>query len=237
MSNKFAIVAGGTGGLGRAVCRRLIDRGFDLAVTYIIPEEAEILEQELALGEDRLMLRRVDCSDSTAVTEFFAEAMQGRDDLTALVHLVGGWLGGRDVEDTDDVRFDRMIDLNLRTSFNTARAAIPHLRAAPWGRIVLIGSRAAIEPPAGQATYNLAKAGVIALARSIAQELGDSHVTANVIMPSMIDTPAFRAAVPYADYVNWPKPDEIANVIDFLTGHRSAVIDGAQIPVWGAAEF
>jgi len=235
MSNHFAIVAGGTGGLGRAVCRRLADRGFDLAATYIIPEEAEILEHELALPEDRLTLRRVDCSDSDAVAEFFTEVMDGRDHLTGLVHLVGGWTGGRDVEDTDDLRFDRMIDLNLRTSFNTARMAIPHLRAAPWGRIVMIGSRAAIEPPAGQASYNLAKAGVIALARTIAQELGDSHVTSNVIMPSMIDTPAFRAAVPYADYVNWPTPAQIAGVVSFLVSEDSAVVNGAMVPVFGAA--
>lgn len=230
-----AIVAGGTGGLGRAVCKRLADRGFNLAVTYIVPEEAELLEAELRLDEDRLLLRRVDCSDPSAVAALFGEVTGTFDEFSALVHLVGGWTGGRDVEDTDDIRFDRMIDLNLRTSFNMARSAIPLLRQAKWGRIVMIGSRAAIEPPSGQATYNLAKAGVVALTRSLAQELGDSQVTSNVIMPSMIDTPAFRRAVPYADYVDWPTPDEIAAVVSFLVSEESSVINGAMVPVYGAA--
>ena len=103
--------------------------------------------------------------------------------------------------------------------------------------IVLMGSRHATETPSGQAAYNVAKAGVGALGRSVANELSDHNITCNVLLPSVIDTPTTRAALPYAEYVNWPKPEDIANVIDFLTGHRSAVIDGAEIPVWGAAEI
>jgi NAD(P)-dependent dehydrogenase (short-subunit alcohol dehydrogenase family) len=111
------------------------------------------------------------------------------------------------------------------------------MRNQDWGRVVMLGSRQAVDPPAGQAAYNMAKAGVAALGKSVAREMSDTNVTCNVILPSVIDTQRTREALPYADYVDWPKPDEIANVIDFLTGHRSAVIDGAQIPVWGAAEF
>jgi NAD(P)-dependent dehydrogenase (short-subunit alcohol dehydrogenase family) len=128
-----------------------------------------------------------------------------------------------------------MIDLNLRSAFNAVRASIPHLKEQDWGRIVLMGSRHAIDTPSGQAAFNIAKAGVGALGRSVASELSDTSVTCNVLLPSVIDTPTTRAALPYAEYVDWPKPEEIANVIDFLTGHRSAVIDGAEIPVWGAA--
>jgi NAD(P)-dependent dehydrogenase (short-subunit alcohol dehydrogenase family) len=137
------------------------------------------------------------------------------------------------VEETDDIRFDRMIDLNLRTSFNAVRATIPHLRDADWGRIVMIGSRSAVDPPAGQAMYNVAKAGVIALVRTIAEEVSDSEVTANVILPSLIDTPAFREVVPFASYVDWPTPEEIATVIEFLVSPVSGVINGAMVPVYG----
>ena len=150
-----------------------------------------------------------------------------------LIALVGGWSGGRDVEETDDFRFDRMIDLNLRSAFYSARAALPHLREAEWGRVILIGSRAAIEPAPGQAAYNIAKAGVIALARTIAQEVNDAPVTANVVLPSVIDTPAFREVVPFGDYVDWPTPEEIAQVIDFLASPDSSVINGAMIPAYG----
>ncbi|MCJ7725368.1 MAG: SDR family oxidoreductase, partial [Acidimicrobiia bacterium] len=125
------------------------------------------------------------------------------------------------------------IDVNLRSAFYSTRAALPHLREAEWGRIILMGSRAAIEPAPGQAAYNIAKAGVIALARTIAQEVNDAPVTANVVLPSVIDTPAFRSLVPFGDYVDWPTPQEIASVIDFLASPDSSVINGAMIPAYG----
>jgi NAD(P)-dependent dehydrogenase (short-subunit alcohol dehydrogenase family) len=148
---------------------------------------------------------------------------------------VGGWAGGRDVEETDDVRFERMIDLNLRSAFYAVRAAVPYLKEAGWGRIVLVGSKSAVDHPTGQAAFNLSKAGVVALAKSVAQELDGSGVTANVLMPSVIDTPATRQSLPYADYVNWPTPDEIAAVAHFLLSDDSSVMNGAAIPVYGRA--
>jgi NAD(P)-dependent dehydrogenase (short-subunit alcohol dehydrogenase family) len=228
-----AVITGGTGGLGRKVAQRLVDGGFNLAVTYLVPEEADDLEGALKVPEERVLLQRVDCSDPEAVGDLMNHVADRFGGINVLCALVGGWSGGRDVDETDDVRFDRMIDLNLRTAFYASRAVLPHLREAEWGRIILMGSRAAIEPPAGQAAYNMAKAGVIALARTIAQEMGDAPITANVLLPSVIDTPAFREAIPFADYVNWPTPEEIAGVIAFLASPESQVINGAMIPVFG----
>jgi NAD(P)-dependent dehydrogenase (short-subunit alcohol dehydrogenase family) len=228
-----AVITGGTGGLGREVAKRLAATGHRLAITYLIPEEANEVEAILGLPEDRLVLRRVDCTDAEAVAAFVTETESAFGGINALIALVGGWAGGSDVEVTDDVRFERMIDLNLRTSFNAARAVLPALRRAAWGRIVMIGSRAALDAPAGQAMYNVAKAGVIALARTIAEEVNDTNVTANVILPALIDTPAFRDLVPFANYVDWPTPDEIAAVIEFLASPEASVISGAAVPVYG----
>lgn len=233
VENPVAIVTGGTGALGRALIPRLIRRDFKIAVTYLIPEEATSLEDEIELAEDQLFLRRVDCTDPEAVTAFMKDASDHFGTINVLCSLVGGWAAGRDVAETDDVRFDRMIDLNLRSAFYTVRAAIPHMRDAEWGRIIAVGSRAAIDTPAGQAAYNIAKAGVIALIKTVAVELDDTNVTANALLPSVIDTEATRAALPYADYVQWPKPPEIAAVIDFLASPNSGVINGAGIPVYG----
>ncbi|MEN8113682.1 MAG: SDR family NAD(P)-dependent oxidoreductase [Actinomycetota bacterium] len=235
--SNIAIVTGGTGAVGRALIPLLLQRNFKLAVTYIVPEQAAELEKEVDFSEHEILLRRVDAVDANATQQFVDEVVETFGGLNVLVSLVGGWAGGRDVHETDDVRFDRMIDLNLRSAFNVVRAAVPHMRDEDWGRILMLGSRQAFDAPAGQAAYNAAKAAVVALAKSVARELSDTNVTCNVLLPSVIDTERTRAALPFADYVNWPKPEEIANVIDFLTGHRSAVIDGAQIPVWGAAEF
>jgi len=235
VSDPVAVLTGGTGGWGREVAARLAGRGFRLAITYLVPEEANEVEVLLGLPEDRLFLKRVDCTDGEATTAFIDEVAETLGGLNVLGCLIGGWAGGRDVEETDDVRFERMIDLNLRTSFNAARAAIPHLRAAEWGRIIMMGSRSAVDPPSGQAVYNVAKAGVIALARSIAEEVSDAEITSNVVLPALIDTPAFRQVVPFANYVDWPTPTEIAAVIDFLASKDSSVISGAMIPVYGGS--
>jgi len=203
-------------------------------LTYLLPEEATALESLVDYDEDRLIMRRVDVADAKAVEAFMQEARETYGPINVMASLVGGWAGGRDVSETNDVRLDRMLDLNLRTAWNATRAAVP-LMSEDWGRIVLMGSKHAIDAPAGQAAYNVAKAGVLALAKSVATELLDSNTTCNALLPSVINTDATRAALPYADYVNWPQPEDIADVINFLASEQSKVVNGAFIPVWGSA--
>lgn len=233
MHENVAVVTGGTGGVGRALIPYLIRRDFKVAATYLIPDEARKLEDELDLDEDRLMLRRCDCTDVEAIESVMKDVVETFGGINVVAALVGGWAGGRDVAETDTVRFDRMIDLNLRSAFYTLRAAIPHMKNAEWGRIIAIGSRAASDNPAGQAVFNASKAAVTSLVQTLAKELDDTKITANVLVPSVIDTRATRAALPYADYVHWPKPAEIAAVLDFLLSPASEVINGALIPVFG----
>ena len=232
-SPSVAVVTGGTGALGRSLLPLLLRRRFKVAVSYLIPEEATEVEKDLDVGENRLMFRRVDCTDSGATGAFMQQVADTFGRINVLCSLVGGWAGGRDIAESDDVRFDHMIDLNLRSAFNTVRAGIPHMIDAEWGRIILVSSRAALDPPPGQAAYNMAKAGVLALAKSAAAELDDTNITANALLPSAIDTEATRAALPFADYLRWPNPDDIAAVIDFLASPQSEVINGAGIPVYG----
>jgi NAD(P)-dependent dehydrogenase (short-subunit alcohol dehydrogenase family) len=231
---KVAVIPGGTGSVGYCLVPMLIDRGFNVAVTYLIPEEATALEQQTELDEDRLIIRRVDATDPDAVATFFSEAVESFGPINVMTSLVGGWAGGRDVAETDDVRLDRMLDLNLKTAWNVTRAAIP-LMAEDWGRIILMGSKHAQDAPTGQAAYNLAKAAVLALSQSVAMELLDTNTTCNTLLPSVINTEATRSALPYADYVNWPQPEEIAEVINFLASEESKVINGGGVPVWGSA--
>ncbi|MDJ0663914.1 MAG: SDR family NAD(P)-dependent oxidoreductase [Acidimicrobiia bacterium] len=235
MQENVAVVTGGTGGLGRALIPYLIRRDFRVAATYLKPEEASKLEEELDLDEDRLMLRRCDCTDLEAVEEVMTDVVETFGTINVVAALVGGWAGGRDLAETSRVRFERMIDLNLRATFNALRTAIPHMRDAEWGRIIAIGSRAASDNPAGQAVFNASKAAVASLVQSLAGELDDTNITANVLVPAVIDTPATRSALPFADYMDWPKPSEIAVVLDFLLSPASEVINGAQIPVFGKA--
>lgn len=232
---KTVVITGGTGGLGTALARRLIARDYRIAVTYLLPDEAQTFETEFEVDEKRVMLTRVDCTNAEAVNTYIKEVADRWGAIHALSALVGGWAGGRDVEETDDVRFERMLDLNLRSAFYAARAVIPYLKEAGWGRLLLVGSRGAVDNPEAQAAFNIAKAGVAALGQSVATELDGTGVTANVLVPSVIDTPATRRSLPYADFVNWPTPDEIAAVAEFIISEASGVINGALIPVYGRA--
>lgn len=232
---RVLVITGGTGALATALVRRLAASDYRFAATYLVPEEARAFEEAVLLDEDRLLLSRVDAANTKEVNTFMQVVADRFGGIDALCCLAGKWAGGRDVIDTDDVRFDRMIDANLRSAFVAVRAALPFLKTADWGRILLMGSRAALDTPAGQAAFNVAKAGVVALAKSVAQELGGEAVTANVILPSVIDTPATRKALAYADYVDWPKPEDIAAVMEFMLCESSGTINGAAIPVYGKA--
>ena len=142
---KTALITGGTGGLGRALTPKLLAKNYRLGITYLIPEEAEALERDYALDADQVFLRRVDSSDPEAINGFAKDCVERFGTIDALVALVGGWAGGTDVEDTDDVRFERMLDLNLRAAFYAVRAVLPTLRQQGSGRIITVGSRAAVD--------------------------------------------------------------------------------------------
>lgn len=232
--SQVAVIPGGTGSVGSCLVPKLLDRGFKVAVTYLLPDEATALEEKLDVDETRLIIRRVDAVDTNALTSFFQEASERFGPINVMASLVGGWSGGRDVSETDDVRLERMLDLNLKTAWNATKAALP-LMSEDWGRIILMGSKHAQETPTGQAAYNVAKAGVVALAHSVAAELLDTETTCNALLPSVINTEATRAALPYSDYVKWPQPEEIAQVINFLASRESKVINGGAVPVWGSA--
>ncbi len=232
--SQVAVIPGGTGSVGSCLVPKLLDRGFKVAVTYLLPDEATALEEKLDVDETRLIIRRVDAVDTDALTSFFQEASERFGPINVMASLVGGWSGGRDVSETDDVRLERMLDLNLKTAWNATKAALPRM-SEDWGRIILMGSKHAQETPTGQAAYNVAKAGVVALAHSVAAELLDTETTCNALLPSVINTEATRAALPYSDYVKWPQPEEIAQVINFLASRESKVINGGAVPVWGSA--
>lgn len=231
--SRVLVITGATGGLGTALVRRLATAGYVFSATYLVPDEARAFEEAVMLDEDRVFLSRVDAANTEEVEAFMKATAERFGGIDALCCLAGKWAGGRDVVDTSDVRFDRMIDSNLRSAFVSARAALPYLKEAAWGRILFMGSRSAKDTPSGQAAFNIAKAGVTALAKSLAQELSGENVTANVILPSVIDTPATRKALPYADYMDWPTPDEIVKVMEFMLSEASGTISGASIPVYG----
>jgi len=225
-------ITGGTGWLGQSLTTRLLrNNDVRLAITYLIPAEAAAFEDRFGTYHDRITLRRVDVTDSRAVDGFFSELVENGDDLGGLACLAGNWAGGESIEETSDLRLERMLDSNLRSAFTVVRAALPHLRRAEWARIVLTASRAAFQTPPGQAAFNIAKAGVVALGRTLAAELQKTSVSVSVLVPSVIDTPVSRAAIPDADHSLWPTPDDVALVAEFLLTEQAWLLNGAEIPV------
>lgn len=150
-----------------------------------------------------------------------------------MVNLVGGYAGSGLVHETPVDDFEAMLRINLRPTYLVTSAALPHLVSAGGGSVVCVSSRAAVAPFAGAAGYVTSKAAVLAFANAVAVEYRKQGVRANTVLPSVIDTPANRAAQPDADFSRWVTPAEIAQVILFLAGDGSAPTSGATIPVYG----
>lgn len=232
-AGKVVLVAGGTGGLGRAVSVAFLAEGATLAVTWRHRQELESLAAAADANAERLEGHAVDVTDDAAATALIDDIVARHKRLDAVVNTVGGYDGGSTLWSVDAGVLDRMLALNLRSGYALARAAVPSMLAAGRGAIVNIAARAGVDPPAGAAAYAASKAAALALMGSLAAELAGSGVRVNSVLPSIIDTAANRKAMPNADYDKWPKPADIARVILFLCSDEARVIHGASIPVYG----
>ena len=155
--------------------------------------------------------------------------------VDTLLHLVGAFSGGQPVASTPDETWQQMLDLNLRSAYSMFRAVLPQMLEAGHGGMVAVGSRAALEPLANFAAYSVAKAALVTLVKTVALEVKDSGVTANVVLPSVIDTAANRKAMPKADYSKWVTPESIAGLLVWLASDAARDVNGAAIPIYGRA--
>lgn len=223
------LVAGGTGALGSAVVRELLDAGYDCTVTWIVEKELERARSELGY---RAAFVRADLIDPEGGAD---EAVAAVDDLEAVVDLVGGFASGPLVHETTWADFERLLRLNLAPAFNLARAAMPRLLERGGGAFVAVSARTALRPFPGGAAYSTAKAAVLAFIQALDADYRSKGIRANAILPSVIDTPANRADQPDADHSKWVQPAEIARVVRHLISEDAAVTSGAAIPVYGRA--
>jgi len=231
--DNVALVAGGTGGLGRAVSLAFLREGAKVAVTYRRQDEFDALKLAAGATGSRLSGHVTDVTDEAAVSQLVGKILAEHGRLDALVNAVGGYAGGASLWDLQTKVFDQMLDLNLRSGYALSRAVVPAMLKRKRGAIVNIAAKAALDHPAGAAAYAASKAAALALLDSLAADLKGSGVRANSILPSIIDTEANRRAMPKADFAAWPKPGDIARVILFLCSDDAKVIHGAAIPVYG----
>jgi NAD(P)-dependent dehydrogenase (short-subunit alcohol dehydrogenase family) len=227
MKGKIALVTGANGGLGSHVTQAMLDAGASvIGVSRNIQQSDFNGSSFTALSAEIATASGAQGMVDTVVARF------GRLDVVA--HTVGGFAGGQSIAQTDDATFQRMFEVNLNSTFYLLRAVLPTLRKSRNGRIVAIGSRAALEPGAGVGAYSASKAAMVSLIRTVAQENKDAGITANVILPGTMDTPTNRKAMPKADVSKWVQPANVASLMVWLASDAGKDINGAVIPVYGS---
>lgn len=227
MKGKVVLVTGADGGLGTHVTRAFLEAGATvLGVSRTI--------QQSSFDSPNFTAFRGEVSTREGAQVLIDQLIARFGRLDVLAHTVGGFAGGKSLAETDDATFQQMLDLNLNSVFQMLRAAIPHLRRAGNGRIIAIGSRAAVAPGAGIGAYSASKAAMVSLIKTAALENKDAGLTANVILPGTMDTPGNRKAMPDADTSKWVQPASIASLIAWLAGDAGKDVNGAVIPVYGS---
>jgi NAD(P)-dependent dehydrogenase (short-subunit alcohol dehydrogenase family) len=227
MQGKVVLVTGANGGLGNYVTQAFLD-----ANATVIGTSRKIQQSDFNNPNFTALPAEISTREGAKVLVDQVVAHFGK--LDVLAHTVGGFAGGQSIADTDDATFQRMLDLNLNCVFHILRAAVPPLRQTGKGRIIAIGSRAALEPGPGVGAYSASKAAMVSLLKTVALENKDAGLTANVILPGTMDTPANRKAMPSADFSKWVRPATVAGLITWLAGEAGKDINGAVIPVYGS---
>lgn len=231
--NGSVLVTGGTGALGTAVCRELLEAGARVVASWVVESERDDAAAEFA-GEGMFELIEADLSTGEGARAA-ARATASDSSLIGLVNVAGGYGMGERIHETDPEEIERMLELNLMTAYRATRACLPAMLEARGGSIVCVSTRAAVDPYAGVAGYAVSKAAILAFVRQLDTEYRAEGIRANAILPSVIDTPANRESMPDADFSEWVDPAEIARVIRFLVSDSSKPTSGAEIPVYGLA--
>ncbi len=227
--SRTVVISGGTGALGRALLARFLANGDRVVIPWIVKREVEALEtdQSVLVKGGRIALVEADVAEEAGARKVAAAA----PDAAVLVNAAGGFAGGSPLHETELEVWDRMYRMNVRTAVALSRALLPGMLARRSGSIANIASRAALESPAGLAAYASAKRGVLTLSEVLQKEVAAQGVRVNTILPTTIDTPANRAAMPNADFSQWTAPALIGEVIFWLASDAGATVRGGVIPV------
>lgn len=230
------MITGGAGNLGRAVTRAFLEAGHRVFVPLHkgdLQHSLDGLSQEFSGRVDTCYL---DLTTERGAAAAVREAVEWTGRLDAVAHLVGGWSGGALLGDTPTDLWDRMMDLNLRSAYLVARAALPVMAEAKGGALVFVSSRAAREHRARNGAYAVSKSALLTMTEVIAEEYGPAGIRAYAVLPDTLDTPANRASMPDADPSSWTAPETVAARIVALCSGTANDPNGAAIPIYGPSE-
>jgi len=229
-NGKVIIVAGAAGNVGSAVARLLASRGARVAVIDALAPPLSAVVGSLEQPDRHLAIPDVDLTDPAAAAAMVAHTVATLGALHGVATTVGGFAMGN-LANTNLAAWDAMFSLNVKTTWNIYRAAVPALRAAGGGSLVGIGSAAGLRGTSQVAPYAATKSAVMRLTESLADELRPDHIRVNAVLPTTIDTPQNRAAMPDADRSRWVTPAEVGEAMLFLLSDAASGISGALLPV------
>jgi len=231
LAGKIALVTGGTGNLGRVVVKTFADAGAKVASTFPPGGERRGMTPNL---RKRVLLVEADVTDSRQVVALFSEVWSRLGSVSILINIVGGYLPAKRIEEVSTEDWDRMMTLNLKSTFLCSREFLSRLpKRRSYGRIICMSAMPALVPAANRGPYAVSKSGVSVLTKVIGEETKESGVTCNAIAPSIIRTRANMEAMPKADFMKWVSPNEIASTMLYLCSKRARLINGLTIPMFG----
>ena len=233
LKDKVTIITGAVGNLGTATARCFQQSGAKTVLVDRSPDRVREAFKQIVNSKDHLLAGGIDLTSIESIGKLVEQTLTRFGRVDALVNTVGAFRGGKPVHEADPADWDLLFNANARTTLMCCRAVIPQMMKQKGGKIINVSSREGLEAHAGFAAYSASKSAVLRLTESLAAELKASDINVNCIMPSVIDTPQNRAAMPNADFSKWVAPEAIADVIAFLASDAARAVNGAALPVYG----
>ncbi len=233
LAGRVAVITGATGGVGRLVAQRLAERGARLALLGTHQGRLVELAQELGLADESYLAHAADLRDPAATQAAAQAVLKGFGRADILLHLVGGYASGQPVATVSRDDVERMLQQHLWTTLHLAQAFGPHLTANGWGRLIVISSPYAAQPPAGRSAFAIGKAAQEVLVLALAQELKGTGVTVNLLLVRAIDEQHERDRRPSPQNAAWTTPEEIVSAVLYLCTDAAGVVNGARLPLHG----
>jgi NAD(P)-dependent dehydrogenase (short-subunit alcohol dehydrogenase family) len=240
-SNKVVMITGGTGALGKVLTKSFLNCN-PKAIISTYRSEIELQELKTAinnLSDSSTKIKtpvefiKTDVTKENEIKNVFLNIIQKYEQIHILVNVVGGYIGGKSVTELDESEWDRMFNINLKSAFLISKNVLPIMTVNHYGKIVHISSQTGIKAEGNDSAYAASKAGLIRFVESVSQEVKESNININCVLPTIIDTKANRLAMPRADYSKWINPEDLSNVIMFLCSDYSKIINGSAIPTYG----
>jgi NAD(P)-dependent dehydrogenase (short-subunit alcohol dehydrogenase family) len=240
-SNKVVMITGGTGALGKVLTKSFLNCNPKAIIsTYRSETELQELKAEVnSLSDSSTKLTtaiefiKTDVTKENEIKKVFSDIIQRHEQIHILVNVVGGYIGGKSSTELDESEWDKMFNINLKSAFLISKNVLPIMMMNHYGKIVHISSRTGIKAEGNDSAYAASKAGLIRFVESVSQEVKESNININCVLPTIIDTKANRIAMPGADYSKWINPEDLSNVIMFLCSDYSKIINGSAIPTYG----